>query len=169
MNIEGIFIGSTFMMLVGSFIFMIIGNLPKGLRLLAKGLLILGGVMMVLPVIIDYYLPNFEVFKFARVLSYTALHLGTITIIFGKIFVAFKDVKYRNSKWELMNYQPLFIYMLAYVATQLFGYGLNIDPLKEVIITESSTQTSPFGLPFIVSLFVAGGFYFSMIKKQEVS
>ena len=169
MNIEGIILGSAFMLLVGSFVFMIIGNLPKDLRLLAKGLLILGGVMMVSPVIMDYYFPELEILKFGRVLSYISFHLGTITIIYGKIYVAFKDVKYKKSKWKPVNHHPLLVYMITYLITQIFGYGMNIDVLKEVIITESTTQTSPFGVPFILSLVAGGLVYYSIVQKKEVS
>lgn len=170
MNIEGMILGAAFMVLVGSFVFMIIGNLPKGLRLLAKGLLILGGVMMVTPLIMDYYFPELEILKFGRVLSYISFHLGTITIIYGKIFVAFKYVKYKKSKWKPVNHHPLFVYMITYLITQIFGYGMNIDALKEVIITESSTQTSPFGVPFILSLAAGGLVYYSIAhKKKKVS
>lgn len=169
MNIEGIFLGSAFMLLVGSFVFMIIGNLPKGLRLLAKGFLILGAVMMASPIIMDYYFPELEILKFGRVLSYVSFHLGTITIIYGKIYVAYKDVKYKKSKWKPVHHRPLLVYIITYLITQIVGYGMNIDALKEVIITESSTQTSPFGVPLILSLVAGGVVYYSIVQKKEVS
>ena len=169
MNIEGILLGAGFMLLIGSIVFMVIGNLPRGLRLLAKGLLIFGGVMMILPVILDYYFPESSIHQFGRVLSYVSFHLGIITIIYGKIFIGFKDVKYRNSKWKPVNHQPLFVYMIAYLITQILGYGMNVDVLKEVIITESTTQTSSFGVPFLLALVAGGLTYFSTVKKKEVS
>ncbi len=46
---------------------------------------------------------------------------------------------------------------------------MNIDILKEVIITESTTQTSPFGVPFFLSLVAGGLVCFSNLKKKEVS
>ncbi|NBG88232.1 hypothetical protein [Isachenkonia alkalipeptolytica] len=169
MNIEGIIIATGFMLLVGSIVFMIISNIPRGLRLLAKGLLIFGGVMMILPVILNHYFPESNIHQIGRILSYMSFHLGIVTILYGKIFIGFKDVKYRNSKWKPVNNQPLFVYMIAYLISQIFAYGMNIDILKEVIITESSTRTSPFGVPFILSIMVGGLVYISTVKKREVS
>ncbi len=78
MNIEGIIIASVFMLLVGSIAFMIITNLPRRLRLLAKGLLIFGGVMMVLPVILNHYFPESSIQQFGRVLSYSVKYLDMV-------------------------------------------------------------------------------------------
>jgi len=59
--------------------------------------------------------------------------------------------------------------MIAYLITQILGYGMNVDVLKEVIITESTTQTSSFGVPFLLALVAGGLTYFSTVKKKEVS
>lgn len=170
MNIEGIIIGSAFILLVGSVVFMIITNLPRKLRLLAKGLLIFGAIMMILPPVVgSYFFPESNIHEIGRVLSYVSFHLGFITIIYGKIFVRFKDVKYKNSKWKLMNSQPLFVYMITYLIIQIFGYGLNIDVLKEVIITESNTQSTPFGVPLLLSLMAGSLVYYYNLQQNNAS
>ncbi|SET61500.1 hypothetical protein SAMN05660297_02934 [Natronincola peptidivorans] len=167
MNTEGIVLGSTFMLLVGSIIFVVITDLPRRLRLLAKGSLILGASMLIFSTIGSYYFPQLYIDTIGRVLYYVLIHLGIMTILYGKIYIRFEDIKYKDSKWKPTNNQPLYIYIITFLIIQMLGYGLNIDVLKVVVLTENAARSTFPGVPLLMSLIAGGTVYYNGLRQKN--
>ncbi len=167
MNADGLILGAAFMLMVGTVIFIVIMDMPKRYRILAKGLLIVGPCLWYLTIFISwYYLELENIEKIGRVLFHILVHLGIIVIIFGKLHVLSKDIKYRDSKWKLTNDQSLYTYIAAYLLIHLIGFSTDIDAFKAIVITEDTSQVTSFGAPFALSL-IAGiiVYYYNVCKS----
>lgn len=170
MDAEGIVLGIGFLILVVTVAYLFIPDIQRKLRVLAIGLFILGASMLILGLIGSYYFNLFYIEDIGRALYYILMHLGIMTIIYGKIFQLFEDIKYQDSKWKPINNMPLYTYIAVYIIIQILGYGLNIDGLKVAVITENTTTTTLLGIPLLLSLMVASiMYYFSLRQKKPIT
>ncbi|MDQ2088003.1 hypothetical protein RBH29_16360 [Herbivorax sp. ANBcel31] len=61
----------------------------------------------------------------------------------------------------------MYIYIITYLIIQILGYGLSIDALKIVVITEDSTKSTFPGVPLLLSLMLGSIVYYNTVRQNN--
>ncbi|MDR5659404.1 hypothetical protein RH915_07865 [Serpentinicella sp. ANB-PHB4] len=145
-KLEGIFLGSFFMMIVLGVFYLILNDS----RYIKQSMIILiaGTIVSMLGSMLN--LPHF------KIIGHMLHSIGLIVGIYGKFIK-------RNG--------ILYIFVSTYLIMQGIGYFFGIEALQAVTITEESTSYSFFGpvelIPLLVTALVY--YYYKKVKKIDIA